>query len=76
MVEVKVTAASIGALGAGIGIALLNGLVGNSQLLGGLPPWAQFVVVTVAPPIVAFLAGYNKASQTSSVSDEHNGAVR
>lgn len=57
-VEAKVKAASIVTLLASAAIALLNALVGDSQLLGGLPPWLQFLVVTVVPPLLTFLAGW------------------
>lgn len=69
MVEVKVVAASIGALAVGVGLALANGLAGNSELLGGLPPWLQFVAITSLPPIAAWLGGFTKKSETSRVSE-------
>jgi hypothetical protein len=67
-VETKVTWSAIGALGAGFAGALLNLLVGDSELLGGLPAWLQFVIVLLAPSVAAWLAGYAKPSPTSSVS--------
>lgn len=69
MVEVKVIAASAGALVVGVGLALANGLVNNSALLGGLPPWLQFVAITSLPPFAAWLGGFQKKSPTSRVSE-------
>jgi hypothetical protein len=57
-VETKVKAATSAAAAVGVAIALLNGTVGNSQLLGMLPAWAQVVVVVVVPPVVTFLSGW------------------
>ncbi len=69
MVEVKVIAASAGALVVGVGLALANGLAGNSELLGGLPPWLQFVIITALPPVSAWLGGFTKKSETSRTSE-------
>jgi hypothetical protein len=63
-VETKVKSAAFASLAASLLIALLNALVGNSQLLGGLPPWLQFVIVTIGPTVITFLAGY-RANHTS-----------
>ena len=57
-VETKVKAATSAALLVGLAIALLNWAVGNSQLLGTLPPWIQALVSLVVPPIVTFLSGW------------------
>lgn len=75
MVEVKVIASTAGAWLAGVAIALLNGVVADSSLLGGLPPWLQFIILMAATPTIAFLTGYAKSSQTSSVSDSYNGKL-
>jgi hypothetical protein len=58
-VEAKVKAAAIGTLVISLVLALLNAVVGNSQILGGFPAWLQFVLITCAPTLVAFLSGYN-----------------
>ena len=57
-VEKKVKSAALGSLAASILLAIINATVGNSEVLGHWPAWLQFVVVTVAPPLAAFLAGY------------------
>ena len=66
--EVKVSAATTGALVASLVLALLNATVANSSVLGGLPSWLQFVLLAVAPTLVTWLAGYATPSKTSSVS--------
>jgi hypothetical protein len=57
-VEAKVIIGTLVTTAAGFGGALLNAFVGNTALLGALPGWAQFLVITLAPGIAAFLAGY------------------
>lgn len=57
-VEKKVKAAAGGTLAMSLLLAILNAVVGNSQLLGSLPAWLQFLIVTCAPTLTAFLAGY------------------
>jgi hypothetical protein len=57
-VEAKVKAAALGTLAASLALALLNAVVGDSQLLGSLPPWLQFVLVTCAPTLVTFLTAW------------------
>jgi hypothetical protein len=57
-VEAKVKAAALGTLAASIIVALLNAVVGDSKLLGSLPAWLQFVLVTIAPTVLTFVAGY------------------
>lgn len=43
---------------AGLGAALLNAFVANSTLMGVLPPWVQFLIATLVPPLVTFLTAY------------------
>lgn len=62
-VETKVQAATGAAVFVGIGIALLNWAVGDSQLMGSLPSWAQALVTVVVPPLITFLSGW-KAPHT------------
>lgn len=57
-VESKVKAATGAALFAGLVIAFLNWAVGDSQLMGGLPPWAQMLAASAGPPLVTFLSGW------------------
>lgn len=61
-VERKVVVASAVALALSGVIAVLNGLVADSALLGVLPPFWQSVVITIVPPLVTFLAGYQTRS--------------
>jgi hypothetical protein len=63
-IEAKVKSAAVAALLASLAIALLNALVGDDALLGSLPSWLQFIVITVVPAVVTFLAGY-KAKHTA-----------
>lgn len=62
-VETKVKAATGAAFLVGFAIAFLNWAVGDSQLMGSLPPWAQVLTTTVVPPVVTFLSGW-KAQHT------------
>lgn len=57
-VETKVKAATTAAFLVGFGVAFLNWAVGDSQLMGTLPPWAQVLVTMVVPPLVTFLSGW------------------
>jgi hypothetical protein len=67
-VEKKVWGGAYGALAAGFLAALLNAGVGDAQLMGGLPPWLQFIILTLVPGVVSWLGGYALPSPTSSVS--------
>lgn len=57
-VETKVSAAALVALLASIGVAVLNAVLADSTLLGGLPPVVQMLILAGVPPIVVFLGGY------------------
>uniref|UniRef100_UPI003F493E94 hypothetical protein n=1 Tax=Pseudonocardia sp. CA-138482 TaxID=3240023 RepID=UPI003F493E94 len=57
-IENKVQASSLWALGASVGVAVLNAVATRSELLGNLPPPVQFVILAAIPPAVTFLAGY------------------
>jgi hypothetical protein len=67
--EVKVTTSTLGSLGASLALALLNATAADSSILGGLPAWAQFIVLAVLPPLITFFSGYSAPSSTSTVSD-------
>lgn len=54
--KVTWTTAAAGVLG--LTIAALNGLQQNPALLAFLPPWAQWGVLTLLPPLFVALAGY------------------
>jgi hypothetical protein len=56
-VETKVTASSVAAFLASIGVAVLNG-VNDYSLLAGLPPLVQSLLVLIIPALVTFLSGY------------------
>lgn len=55
--ERKVVVGSLLTLAASAAIAVLNGLNG-SQLLVGLPSWAQSLVVVAGPTVLSFLGQY------------------
>jgi hypothetical protein len=63
-VEAKVKAAALGTLAASAGIAVLNETVGHSEVMGGLPSWLQFAIITFGPTAITFLSGY-KARHTA-----------
>lgn len=57
-VEAKVKASTAVATAVGVLITVLNTAVGNSQLMGSLPPWLQSLITLFGPPIVVFLGGF------------------
>lgn len=57
-VEKKVAWATAAAFLASLLLALLNALLADSELLGSLPAWLQFVLVAGAPTAVTFLGGW------------------
>jgi hypothetical protein len=57
-VESKVKAATSAAFLVGFAIALLNWAVGDTQLMGAMPAWAQTLIALVVPPLVTFLSGW------------------
>lgn len=72
MVEVKVTAATIGSLVVSCVVAVLNSVSNDSSILSVLPGWLQFLILLVIPPILTFLSGYQMPSYTSKVSRDFN----
>lgn len=62
-VETKVKASTGAAVLVGLVVALLNWGVGDSQLMGSLPSWAQALAALLAPPLVTFFSGW-QASHT------------
>lgn len=70
-VETKVVAASVVALVVSGVVAVLNGLVADSTLLGALPPAWQGIIITVVPPLLTFLGGYQtRSNRVTPVEDE------
>ena len=69
-VERKVIVASVVTLVLSGVLAVLNGLVADSALLGALPPAWQGIIVTVVPPLLTFLTGYQTQSNRVPVEDE------
>lgn len=57
-VETKVKAATGAAFLVGLIVAFLNWAVGDSQLMGSLPSWAQTLAVLVVPPLVTFWSSW------------------
>lgn len=56
-VETKVKASTVGAFLASVGVAVLNG-INDYNLLAGLPPVLQSLLIVIIPALVTFLAGY------------------
>lgn len=57
-VEAKVKSAALASLVASLLLAILNATVGHSEVLGGLPAWLQFLVVTCGPTLATFIAAW------------------
>jgi hypothetical protein len=57
-IETKVTAATALALLASIIVAILNAVVADNSLLGGMPPVLQALLLAAVPPLITFLGGY------------------
>lgn len=58
LIEAKVIASTAAAAACGAGVAILNDVEADHSMLGATPAWAQSLILLVAPPLVAFLAGY------------------
>lgn len=58
-VEAKVTAATLAAFAASLVLALCNAVIADSSILGPLPGWAQFLILTLAPTVAIYAAGYS-----------------
>jgi len=69
-IEIKVVLSTAGTLVASMILAIINAVSDNPSLLSGLPLWLQFVLITIIPPIIAFLTGYVTPSKTSAVSSQ------
>lgn len=57
-IESKVQSTATATLFASVGVAVLNAVAAHSELLGNLPPLAQFVILAALPPATTWLAGY------------------
>lgn len=70
-IEAKVKASTAAGLAVGLLVTVLNAVVGNSQLMGSLPAWAQSLITLFGPPLATFLAGYAAphASRVTAVQD-------
>jgi hypothetical protein len=73
--EVKVSASTTGTFAASLALALLNATAADSTILGGLPSWLQFILITILPTLIAFVSGYVTPSKTSNVSDGYRPPV-
>ncbi len=62
LIEVKVVVSALVTLLASVAFAVLNAVLADNSILGGLPGWVQFVILAAAPPVLAFLAGYRVPS--------------
>jgi hypothetical protein len=61
-IEAKVIASSAVSLVASLVVAWLNGVQDNPDLLGGLDPTWQFIILTAVPPLLTFAGGWVKSS--------------
>lgn len=57
-IEKKVQASTAAGLAVGVLVTILNAVVGNSQLMGSMPSWAQSLLTLFGPPLATFLAGF------------------
>ena len=69
-IEAKVLVSSGVALALSGVIAALNAILADSSLLSFLPPFWQTVVITLVPPLLTFLAGYQTTSNRVPPADE------
>lgn len=69
-IEIKVILSTVGTLVASMILAIMNAVSDNPSLLSRLPFWLQFVLITIIPPVIAFLTGYLTPSKTSTVSSQ------
>lgn len=60
----KMVAATVASALVGVVVAVLNALQENPTLLGGLPVWAQSLVLIVIPPLLAGLAAFQASPGT------------
>lgn len=57
-VETKVKVATAVSTVIGFLVALDNALAANSVLLGSLPGWSQFLILTLVPALATFWTAY------------------
>lgn len=57
-IETKVKASTAVATLVGVLVTVLNSTVGNSQLMGSMPSWAQSLLTLFGPPLATFFAGF------------------
>jgi len=68
-IEAKVIASTAASAAVGIILAVLNDVQAHHDLLGSTPAWLQALILIVAPPLAAGLAGY-QARHTPRPSDD------
>jgi hypothetical protein len=57
-IEAKVKSAAVASLVASLALAVLNATLGDSQTLGALPPWLQFLLITCGPTLATFISAW------------------
>lgn len=57
-IERKVKTSTWTALAASLALAVINAVQEQPGVLEPLPPWTQFLVIAVLPPLATFLGGY------------------
>ena len=62
LIEIKVVVSALVTLLASVALAVLNAVMADSTILGGLHPTAQFIALAAIPPVATALAGYLKTS--------------
>jgi hypothetical protein len=68
--EVKVQSATWSSFGLGLVVAALNAFQADANdLLGGVPPVLQSIIIAIVPPVVTWLGGFLMPSKTSRVSE-------
>ena len=60
----KAIASTVVAALVGVVVTILNGVSENPDLLGGLPTWAQSLILLIIPPLLTWLAAYQAAPGT------------
>lgn len=60
-VEAKVILSTVGSLAASVVVAILNAVLADSTLLGGVSPEWQALIIAAIPPVIVFLSGYAAA---------------
>lgn len=61
-VEIKVVFAALVPLLAGVVYSVGGAVLGQPDILAGLPAWARLVILAAVPSVLTFASGYMKSS--------------